>query len=128
MNNFDLINQATELFELKLVDKDHYLGLLFPGNSTEIFTESPFAYSRPALSVEFLIRFCPEESKYCFFGCIRSIDDSGVSIFGPNETYEIAKSRLDKFKEFIESCDYRCPGKDLLKQNCQIIGVYADYW
>ena len=121
-NEFDLIDQATELFKLKVNQQSNFAsGLLYPSGS-------PFSYGRPALAMYARVSKSAESDNYEFFACIRSIDDSGVSIFGPAETIEKAKKRFDKFVEFIRSLEYKCPTRDELREFCKVNGIQEDYW
>lgn len=120
-NEFELIEAATKLFELE-VTENFARGLLYP-------TGKPWSYGRAALAV--YARVSPQggDSKaWEFFACIRSIDDSGVSIFGPSEEKEKAKKRFDKFVEFIKSLEFRCPTPEELREYCKTAGIQEDYW
>lgn len=123
MSEFNTIEAATRLFELKEKSNNCYHGLLYPNGS------SPFSYGRPALSLEIKIKPIIETTEsFEFFARIRSIDDSGVSIFGPTETYEKALARVKKFIEFIKDLEYKCPLEKELIEKCKEIGVFPDYW
>ena len=128
-DNFKWMDEATELFklvtELGPEKQIQTCGLLNPPSDNSIF-----AYNLPALHIIMRVS-CNSSVNYEFFACIRSIDDSGVSIFGPSETYEKAKDRYDKFVEYIKtglSFSYLCPNKKELEAVCQRIGAAANYW
>lgn len=119
-DEFKLIEQATELFKLQK-EQDQCIGLLYPAAEAGVYP-----YRRPALAVYARVTVVGNTGD--FFACIRSIDDSGVSIFGTMEPLEKARGRYVAFVEFIESLEYACPTKEQLREFCQNNGVGEDYW
>ena len=116
---FDLIEIATELFALKVND-DSLSGLLYPIGSI-------FSYGRPALFVYTNVVGTGNGGP-AFFACIRSIDDSGVSIFGPIEDVEKVRGRLKKFVDFLIELEYACPTKEQLREFCKNNYLQESYW
>ena len=115
---FDLIEIATELFALKVND-DSLSGLLYPIGSI-------FSYGRPALFV--YANLHGDGTGPAFFACIRSIDDSGVSIFGPIEDVEKSRKRLKNFAQFLIELEYACPTKEQLREFCKNNYLQESYW
>ena len=117
-DGFKLIEHAVELFTLK-VEPDSLSGLLYPNGSI-------FSYGRPALFVYANLR--GDGTGPAFFACIRSIDDSGVSIFGPIEDVEKVRGRLKKFVDFLIELEYACPTKEQLREFCKNNYLQESYW
>jgi hypothetical protein len=125
VNEFELIEAASELFTLK-VEGFQANGLLYPlpiGVDGAIF-----AYGCPALHVTARVdRLAGNQN--AFFACIRSIDDSGVSIFGPVEDSAMkAEKRFENFIALLENLQFQCPNKQELVAFTQKNGCHADYW
>ena len=119
MNDYDTLEAAKKLFTLR-DSENGFDGLLYPTEG------GVYPYDFPALSV--YGRIYPKDDKYTFFACISSIDDSGVSIYGPVEEQDKAKDRMNKFKEFISNNGFACPNRLQLSNICLDIGTYADWW
>lgn len=120
INTFNLIEKAKNLFEIKK-DGDFYIGLLCPPKDNSIYP-----YNAGILS--FFATVKKSGDKFEFFSCIRSIDDSGLSIFGPPEEEVKAKYRLEKFLAFINSYQKTCPNKEDMEFFCKELGAFPNYW
>ena len=112
---FDLLDEAKQLFTVRLLPTGVRVGLLVPPVDGSIFP-----YVCPALA---FYTYIDPDGK--FFACIYSKDDSGVSIYGNEHTNDVTTS---KFLEFLESMEFKCPTRDELAAFCQLVGAYADYW
>jgi hypothetical protein len=123
MNEYDLIYQSVELFSLRKNGENSWMGLLCPAADGNVGS-----YSRPSLAL--ILRIDVDaEGKHAVFCCIKSIDDSGVSIFGPKESLDKAKHRLDDMKKEIEdSWNYILPDLSVVKLFCIKQGVHPDWW
>lgn len=120
-NGYGLIDEVTKLFKLVFDEADYTIeGLLYP-------TDSVFSYGRPALYVYAHTNGGPS-GETAFFACIKSIDDAGVSIFGPVEELEKARTRVKKFANFLLQLQYACPTKTQLREFCKNNGLQEDYW
>lgn len=117
---YDLLRQAKELFEPK-IEGAEIQGLLYP-------TGSPFAYRYPALAFYARVQMTEDTINYELIAVIHSIDDSGVTIYGPSESREKAKKRFDAFVEFINEQEFACPTPEQIKIFSQKNGVFADHW
>jgi|ERR1035437_3748189 hypothetical protein len=117
-DGYKLIDYITELFKLEVKD-DSLSGLLYP-------TDSVSSYGKPALYV--YANIMGDGSGLAFFGCIKSIDDSGCSIFGPVEEPEKSKKRLKAFAEFLQGLSYACPTKEQLHEFCKDNYLQENYW
>lgn len=113
------IDDITNLFKLKSAE-DGYWGFLYPSGR-------PWSYGRACLKLVMRVRPVPNDL-FGFSAHILSVDDSGLSIYGPDESEDKAKERLVKFKDFIESWQYACPTPDVMEYECQRIGIFPEYW
>lgn len=125
-SKWDGIDQVTELFKLEEVAPNHYTGLVYP------VCGSVFSYGRPALGLYGRIQENLTEElnsgTHGFVASIYSIDDSGLTIYGPRETQEKAVGRLNKFISFIKSLQFRCPTREEMQQFDKDAGTYSEFW
>lgn len=126
MNTLELIHEAERLFQPRLgtaVDGTPVVtGLLYPTPECELWH-----YNMPALAYE--LKIISRETGYQFQAVISSIDDSGVTIYGPvGESVTKAVGRLEKFQFFLQSTMYACPSKAEIESICTEIRAYAGYW
>lgn len=126
----DIFDQVSKLFALhESTSSEHLLsgfeGLLSP---TENYVQ---AYARAALIVsgrveKKRVRGGPEQIS--FIGSFQSIDDSGLTFFGPIESEEQATKRCTSFRKFIESNHPHMPSKERIHDWCKRNGCQPDFW
>lgn len=129
-DDFGLIEQATAMFTLRTVNRPYttvaFRGLLAP---TEKYVNS---YRRAALVVTGRVWRHPKEKDenlaYEFHGTFSSIDDSGMTFFGPKEGEEGATKRYHAFEAFIQEHHLMMPTLEQVKLWGIRNGVHADPW
>ena len=98
---YDTINKITEMYALSEIPASED-GLHVAGFKGFVVPPSYVnSYNRAALSVRGRVTVAPEDM-FALFGGVSSIDDSGISIFGPHETKEKALKRLAAWREKID--------------------------
>jgi hypothetical protein len=84
-------------------------------------------YNMPALGYE--LKIIHQENGYQFQAVIKSIDDAGLTVYGPEgESQDKAVARLEKFQFFINSAMYACPSKSDMTEICKEINICVQYW
>jgi len=132
---YDLIQQMEEICKIKEYEVEGYnkviQGALVVGKLTEDGWPELCSYSKPGYYLQGNVARTPtklDHPEYRAFFCISSIDDSGISIFGPNETVEKALVRFEKLLSYFESCSGIYEGIDKLNEQCILCGMYAEVW
>lgn len=120
-NEFELIESVNKLFKLEIHDKNCFDGLLVPN------LDYVYSYNRSSLYVCGSVNNAPNEL-FNFIGCIRSIDDSGLTFHGPHETVDKASKRYYSFKYFIEAWHPFMPPKESVMGWCEENGCTPDFW
>ncbi len=128
MNDTDLIKQATALFALRTVEREHatiaFEGLLSP---TESYVES---YGEAALHVHGRVWKSPKEKNenlaYWFHGAFSSIDDSHLTFHGPHENEASATKRYHAFEAFIREFHPKMPTLEEVELWGHRNGVHTD--
>jgi len=103
-----------------------FRGLLVP---TQSYVN---AYGQAALSVTGRVWEDPRDKNpntaYRFHGAFSSVDDSGLTFFGPHEGKEAATKRYDAFEAFIRETHPHMPTLEAIEAWGKHSGVYADFW
>lgn len=127
MNEYDKMNEATELFKIKKnTDTTHvleYVGLLTPATWM-------WRYSAPCYHISIQVAYTPTKGVYAPFACISSMDDSGCSMYGKESSdLEAVTSTVEKMKDYFVECEYQCPQtKEELVVAMRLLGVAVDQW
>jgi len=125
LQEYEQMNCIKKIFELRNVMEDYYSGYLYPSEDDGIFP-----YNYPVFKVKIKILERQMSSKNVFVTCfiISSIDDSGVSMFGPEESLEEARGRMNEAVDFVSNLEFRCPSKQFLTEFCDTNSLEMDYW
>lgn len=116
----EIMEKISDLFDLK-IKEDYFEGFLCPSNNYV------YSYVYPCLYVYGQITM-KDLGQYTFFGCIRSVDDSGVSFFSPIERHEKAQKRFKSFFQLINEYHPMMPKEEEIKQWAKLNGVTEDKW
>lgn len=118
---YNKLERVKELFDPEVTDT-RVEGLLYAQEGCCVFP-----YNYPCLS--YYITLDKKGDKYEVFACIRSIDDSGCSIFSvPDDTLEKARKRFEGLIDIFKGFNYACPTDKVLKDKCMKIGMSPDFW
>jgi hypothetical protein len=129
-DGFDLIEKVTDMFALRTVEREYttlaFEGLLAPTESYVI------SYGKAALVVTGRVWKHPKEKDenlaYEFHGSFSSIDDSGMTFFGPKEGEDGATKRYHAFEAFIRESHPMMPTLEQVKLWGIRNGVHPDLW
>lgn len=134
-NGYVLIEKITALTKIHEYEVEGYnrviQGALVAGKQNEHGWPELISYGQAAYYLDGNVARTPSkgtEIQYCAFLCISSIDDSGISIFGPEETAEKALVRFEKMFQYFKSCKGVYKGIDELNAECILSGMYAEVW
>lgn len=123
---YDMMGEAAEMYRAR-EEGGVKFGLLYPS------LNSIWSYKMPAVGwyaqvQEYLVEPHGVNGTFKFFGCIKSFDDSGMSIWGPLEAKEKAEARRNEFVSFLESYEFRCPTWDDMREFDKVFGTYTEFW
>ncbi len=119
---YDLIEQATELFKMRMISETECEGLLYPKEHGGIWS-----YGRPAVSYYGTVSYYKDLDKWLFHSAIHSSDDSSVAFHSNYETKEKAMKQFQKFVDWITSLQYACPNRQQVEAYCKMYGFTASY-
>ena len=128
MTDFQGIEKIAEMFALSDVPASSDGKIVGGFQGFVVPPDYIHPYGKPALSLVARVTIAPNDT-FMFTASVASIDDSGVSFFGPHETKEKAQKRLAMFRELIDEWHPLMPStlEDLEKWG-QRAGVHVDKW
>lgn len=118
----DQIDIITDIFDMKEIGENHYLGFLCPNRECGICP-----YGRAAFQVSAKVKQ-NASGFYEFIASISSIDDSGLTLFHPVEEINDAIKRLGKFLEWIKEQRFMAPDKGTVEKYCLENRASSNYW
>ncbi|MAG28095.1 hypothetical protein CMI47_21425 [Candidatus Pacearchaeota archaeon] len=139
MTDFEGIDTITKMFALEVIQGDDkgvfggFKGFVVPPSYI-------FHYQRAALSLTARVtvatanqkefdKSIPTLTPVCFIASVSSIDDSGVSFFGPAEAKDKAFKRLEAFRTLIDEWHPFMPATlEELEQWGRRNGITVDKW
>lgn len=127
-HGFALIDLAAELFEIREVRKDQWLGLLYPVPGSVYPYGRPALYFKARISGPILSEKHTNGKDYELIACVSSIDDSGVTTWGPKETHDEAAARLHLFLKEIKQWEGRCPTREEFESIDKKVGTFSEFW
>lgn len=117
----ELIAEASKLYQLQ-VEGNKFYGLLYPVSG------SVFSYNQPAVYVEGGYSYVKDKDKYLFYGRIKSIDDSGLTLYAPYESEDKARTRFERFFQWVDGLCFKCPSVDEVKEFCDLNGLTPGFY
>ena len=85
-------------------------------------------YGDVVFDVHAKVNYNVNSGTYEAFGCISSIDDSGLSFFHPAETKEKAEKRRDAFAAWVKTLRFMAPTPEQVNMYCKNNLATAGYW
>ena len=132
MTDFDGIEKIAEMFALSDIPASEDGKILGGFQGFVVPPDFIHAYGKPALSLTARVTIAPaqklDKSVVVFFASVSSIDDSGLSFFGPAESKEKAMKRLDAFRVLMTEWHPNMPPMATLEEWGQRWQVALSPW